>query len=696
MKLTLYSLVLFLFFHICAFASTPAEFSEHFKLLPQPQKIELLTGKGLLYYELRGVHIQDKGNRPVMTGILSNLPRIGFGAFGSVSLIINVNLGLPSAEGYQLEIMDSKVMVQAMDPAGLFYGIQTLSQLLEDAQDQQIEIPPCRITDYPEIAYRAVHLDLKHHIDAGHYYYAMIDRLAGIKVNAIIIEFEDKLRYRKSPLVASPNAISIEEFAALSKYAKDRHIEISPLIQGLGHASYILKHEKYKSLRDDPVSDWVFDPLNPGTYDLQFSLYEDAIEATPYGKYLHVGGDEVGALGKSALSKASGMKPLELQMYWLKKVTDFARQHNRVPIFWDDMVFKLANLYETTYDSSIPAEEIAARWKKNAPLLEESLPIFPKGCAYMRWNYDDPMLPGNQMAIDWYKANNLTVMAATSAQTYSSMFPNTIAQFQPIKKFCQLTSEKKMSGILCTIWDDTSPHLEVISRGVFDFALFSWNYEDLPMDKAHTLFQHRFYAAALAKPAFNFQDLMEGSTTPFWATAFLQEGDREVYHKTFALITLPDPKNKGDWSKTYKEKLSKANALRMLHTEIAKQLAEALEVTRRNEYALSLFSVINELQTYTCDVLLQLQQYDQASKKKQGIIALQIKKTLEGFPTIRNRFEEAYGKSRIMGNPKGYQLDSNFHHHLANGTNTTDWIFIYEIAMNKKINDWLLQSALAK
>jgi N-acetyl-beta-hexosaminidase len=173
-----------------------------------------------------------------------------------------------------------------MDPAGLFYGIQTLSQLLEDSQDQQIEIPACRITDYPEIAYRAVHLDLKHHIDAGHYYYSMIDRLASIKINAIIIEFEDKLRYRKAPLVGAPNAISIEEFAALSKYARDRHIEISPLVQGLGHASFILKHDEYKSLRDDPESDWVFDPLNPATYDLQFSLYEDAIVATPYGKYL--------------------------------------------------------------------------------------------------------------------------------------------------------------------------------------------------------------------------------------------------------------------------------------------------------------------------------------------------------------------------------------------------------------------------
>ena len=54
--------------------------------------------------------------------------------------------------------------------------------------------------------------------------------------------------------------------------------------------------------------------MNPETYELQFSLYEDAIAATPYGKYLHVGGDEVGHLGMSELSKKSGLTPIQLQM----------------------------------------------------------------------------------------------------------------------------------------------------------------------------------------------------------------------------------------------------------------------------------------------------------------------------------------------------------------------------------------------
>jgi len=438
--------LLFLVFTKCL-AGDIEDFNRHFKILPQPQKVELLKTKGLLYSDLRTIALVNTSQKPVTTGLLDALPLTSAPSTGTVSLIIDKNTGISSSEGYILEISGRQVTIKAPQQAGLFYGIQTLAQLLDDSHDQQLEIPSCRITDYPEIPYRAIHLDLKHHLDAGRYYYEMIDRLAGIKVNAIIIEFEDKLRYRKAPLIGASDAISIEEFAALSKYAQDRFIEISPLVQGLGHASFILKHEEYKNLRDDISSDWVFDPLNPATYDLQFSLYEDAIAATPNGRYLHVGGDEVGTLGKSELSKKSGMKPIELQMYWLKKVSDFAEAHHRIPVFWDDMVFKLAGLYETTYDSSIKEPRVRELWEKNQRFLDEKIPIFPKNCVYMRWNYDDSKLPGNQRAMDWYKKNGLRAMAATAAQARWPMLPRNRSNFQPIKDFCQLTAEKKLDGI---------------------------------------------------------------------------------------------------------------------------------------------------------------------------------------------------------------------------------------------------------
>ena len=102
---------------------------------------------------------------------------------------------------------------------------------------------------------------------------------------------EDKIKYERQPDVGSADALSISAWKKLCNYAQERNIEISPLIQGLGHASFILKHNKYKKLRDNPKSDWAFNPLDPETYEVQFDLYLDALEATPHGRYLHIGGD---------------------------------------------------------------------------------------------------------------------------------------------------------------------------------------------------------------------------------------------------------------------------------------------------------------------------------------------------------------------------------------------------------------------
>ena len=347
-------------------------------------------------------------------------------------------------------------------------------------------------------------------------------------------------RYRKAPLIGAAHAISIEEFEAISRYAKERHIEISPLVQGLGHASFILKHEKYKNLRDNPASDWSFDAVNPETYALQFSLYEDAIAATPYGKYLHVGGDEVGDLGMSELAKKSGLNAIQLQMQWLQKVCEFAKAHNRIPIFWDDMVFKLSGLYQTTWDPSVPVDEVNRIWKDSAHRLDENFNLFPAECVYMRWNYDSPGLLGNNKAIDWYRAHNLKVMAATAAQTMWPMLPREKSNFQPIKDFCKITSEKKLSGILCTAWDDCSPHFETYWRGFHDFAFFSWNYKDTKVEDVHAIFRHRFYAPALSDTSFEFQDLLEQALV-FWETALIEKGHRNNYPEKIDLIELPDP-----------------------------------------------------------------------------------------------------------------------------------------------------------
>lgn len=664
-------------------------FDHYFRLLPKPQKIEILRADGLLYSDLHGIYLTNTYSTPVLSGLPGKLPHTNYQTKGTLSLVIRKDLALPSPEGYILQVKNGQVIIEAKEQSGLFYGIQTLNQLLEDAHDQQVTIPACRIIDYPKIPVRAVHIDLKNHIDAGYYYYSIIDRLAAIKVNNIILEFEDKLRYRKAKDVGAINAISIEEFAAISKYAKDRFIEISPLVQGLGHAAFILKQDAYKDLRDDPVSEWAFDPLNPKTYDLQFSLYEDAITATPYGKYLHIGGDEVGELGKSALSKLSGMNPLELQMHWLKKVTDFALQHNRIPIFWDDMVFKLGGLYRTTYDPEISEKNVMELWLKNKPVLDKNILLFPRNCIYMRWNYNMPIIPGNILAVDWYKSHNLNVMTATSAQTFCTMLQRNRSNFQAIKDFCQLTAKKKLSGILCTIWDDSSPHFETTWRGLYDFAYFSWNDTESSEKVVHATFRHRFFSPDLAGESYEFRNMLEDAVN-FWDTAFIVNGDRENYHDSFKLVELPGSSKIQQWSLQYKDRLDHAEKVVSVYNEIKKRITQSIGLSRRNRYALEVLEQINELQVYSSKLLLLIKQYDMSiSLEIKNEALIKIKNYADEFPGIRKRLEKVYAVTRMMGNPEGYKLDLNLHAHLANSTNNTDWMYLYELAMNRKLSEWL-------
>ena len=322
------SLIVFLLFSfgISTYANT---LPYPFKILPRPQNVTLLNGQGIQYGSLQYVVIKGDFKVPIMGAILSQLTIGKHPGKGTLTLILDKTIGsLASEEGYLMTISKDKIEITATGEAGLFYGCQSLEQLLEDARDFKKPVPSCTITDYPALSYRAVHFDVKHHLDHMNYYYESIDRLARYKINAVVFEFEDKLRYQLQPLVGAPQSISLDEMAALTKYARDRHIEITPLVQGLGHASFILKHEAYSGLRELPWNHWAFCPLNEGTYQVLFDLYRDAIKATPGSKYLHIGGDEIGNIGLCPRCKPTADKEgmMSLNLYWLKRVCEFAKE----------------------------------------------------------------------------------------------------------------------------------------------------------------------------------------------------------------------------------------------------------------------------------------------------------------------------------------------------------------------------------
>lgn len=663
------------------------ELSNCFQLIPQPQKMELKTGKGLFFNELNFIVAEGNAQIPVLGNLAGSLPQEQRNGNG-IWLQLSNSSDLPeSEEGYLLEVTDKRIIIRAKNAKGLFYGCQTLEQLMEDSRDFKVQIPCMKITDYPAIAFRAVHFDNKHHLDRIEYYYRAIDKLARYKINAVIWEIEDKLRYTRRPEIGAPNAISKQEMAAICRYAHKRNVEISPLVQGLGHAGFILKH--HWELRENPDSDWEFCPSDPKTYELQFDLYEDALEAMPFGKYLHVGGDEITAIGIDERCKATGKSAFELQMIWLKKVCDFAVMHNRIPIFWDDMPLKEGGLWETILGDDSGAE-LDKKW--NTKKLDEAIDLFPKECVYMRWNYGDATKPAHVRLLNWYHSKGLKVMGATAASSGDSPFlPRENSKISYIQGFSKLVADNKLEGILATTWDDGSAHLETVWRGWIAQGEFGWNPYSRTIESFITAHGQREFGFAPKDSAMKFLDKLEKAVF-FFDGALVSSGRRNPAWGTtsFTLIDLPDPSKPGTWSTTWQKKIDQAQLEMNRYKQISEEITSAKKQALRNRYTLEVYEQTNNLQIYPSKLILALQAFDTAvNKENQQLAIRQIQNVCDLFSSMQTNLEDVYSETRFMSNPEGYLSDFNHHNHLAAKSNNSDWLFYYELPMVTKVRRWL-------
>jgi hypothetical protein len=602
----------------------------------------------------------------------------------TLRLLLDPGLDL-KAEGYLLEITGESVTITGKDRAGVMYGLMSLQQLAEDARDQGLALPLCSIKDYPLLSWRAIHLDVKHHLEKKEYYYELMDQLARCKVNAIIAEVEDKLGYERRPVVASEDAMSKEEWRALSDYALERNIRISPLVQGLGHASFILKHPELAHLRDDPESDWAFNPLDPRTYELQFDLYRDALEAFPHGQYLHVGGDEVHTTGRN-----SGKSELELQLYWLGRVCAFAKEQGRTPIFWDDMPIKYAGLIESTWNTAFSEEHLDSLWKANEGKLLAFLDQFPRNCIYMRWNYGSPQAPGNTRAMRWFSEHGMQVMGATAGQTRWVLMPQRESNMESIRAFMISSAAQGIDGLLLTLWDDDSPHFELYKRGILAFAEYSWAGDVRGKEAIKQACRHREFGPELAGEEYAFVDRLEHMAS-WWNNALLQQ-KRRVYLATMdfpleeGIIALPDPENKGAWAEVHASRIEAARMIQEDGREVAAIIGGMKKKALRNGYRLEVYEQVNRLVQFPARALLALDTYDRAEGEEAVQSALEQIRDLHGeFTALRSEMESVYGRTRILVKPDGYLLDQDHHHHLANQSLNFDWQFGAELAFLEKL-----------
>ena len=662
---------------------------ENFQLLPVVQEFKFNNGfSNLNFKNLKFAHSPTNDELPERYEYIEHIKK-NVKDESNLFYSIDPNSG-PNEEGYKLNISKDKITIVAHDEPGLFYAFVTLNQILEDSEQSHINLPLVTINDYPKLKFRPIHIDVKHHLEKKSYYFDLIDELAKLKINGIIVEFEDKLKYESRDEVGSSDAMSIDWWGRLSDYAMERNIAISPLVQGLGHASYILKHKKNKFLRDKPESDWAFNPLLKETYDLQFDLYRDAIKATPHGKYLHVGGDEV------HLNERNGKSELELNLIWLNKVSEFAKENNRIPIFWDDMPLKHAGLYRPMFDSQMSVEEVDKIWTENEKNLQKFIDKFPKNAIYMRWNYQKSETYGNQKVMKWYTNNGLKVMGATAGQTRWTLMPQNQSNIPQIKSFALSSIEKKLDGLLLTLWDDDSPHFELYKRGITAFSNYTWSGKNKNINEFKQMFRHRMYGKKFYNDKFGFIDKLE-KPVGNWLNMLLKDNVRraEIAKSKNPLdlfiMDLPDLRNPGNWSVKNSEKIKNAKSVLKVSKEVEMILKEMIDSSPKNIYSLNIYNQVNELVKFSSHCVLMLEKLDKFSTDNnpnlddRNKILNDVLKLEDNFNSMRKQFEYVYSRTRILEKPNDYILDQDHHNHPANQSKNFDWQFFSEIYFLEKL-----------
>lgn len=284
-------------------------------------------------------------------------------------------------EGYVLQVTPAGVDISAGTTAGLFYGVQTLRQMLPleafKGGEWTAELPVVTIKDQPRFRWRGAHLDVGRHFMPLEFIKKYIDTLALHKMNRFHWHLTDdqgwRIEIKKYPklttvgsmrdrtmLVYSPATYEEKphggfytqaEAREIVKYAAERHIEVMPEIEMPGHAQAAIAAYPELGNVDKPLK--VFDKwgVNPNVYNvedhtIQFNkdVLDEIIKIFP-SKFIHVGGDECpkdqwkASPKVQAKMKALGVKTEhDMQSWFIRQMDTHLASRGRRLIGWSEIL----------------------------------------------------------------------------------------------------------------------------------------------------------------------------------------------------------------------------------------------------------------------------------------------------------------------------------------------------------------------
>jgi len=371
------------------------------------------------------------------------------------------------SQGYVIRATDSGVLVAGRTAQGLFYGVQTLRQLLrpEGPGGKTLAIPALVIRDWPSMEWRGVSDDISRGpVPTLDYLKMQIRTLAEYKINLLGFNMEHVFDFQTQALVSPKEAaLTPAEIKELVEYASKYYITLLPEQQAFGHLHQFLKYEIYSDLAETPHGH-VLTPTNPKTYDFIRQVYGEVVPLFP-GPFFHIGSDETFELGlgqTKALAAQQGLGRVYLEH--LQKVFEIMQPYHKQLMFWGDIAVKYPEL----------------------------LTILPKDMIAVPWDYDPK--PSYENIITPYTSAGLRVVVAPGAGNWGVIWPNLESAFVNIRNFVRDGQKHQAIGALNTTWNDDGESLvDMAWPGLVFGAAASWQPSESSIDDFKSSYDWAFY-----------------------------------------------------------------------------------------------------------------------------------------------------------------------------------------------------------
>ena len=380
-------------------------------------------------------------------------------------------LRFPTDESYFLSVTTQEIRLEARHPKGLFYGQQTLRQLMGVSANGRIRIPAVEISDSPRYAYRGLMLDVSRHFYPKEFILKQLDAMSRYKLNTLHLHLTDaagwRLQIDRYPLLtevaawrtqqswklwwfgdrkylhqSDPGAqggfYTKDDMREIIHYAAERNITVIPEIEMPGHSEEVLAVYPELSCSGLPYKHGEFCPGKDTTLAFLKNVLTEVVDLFP-SRYIHIGGDEANKSSWKTCSdcqsrmKTQGLQTeKELQSWFIARIGDFLESKGRRLLGWDEIV-----------EGGIPRGATVMSWRG-----EEG-----GNTALLTGHHAAIMSPGAYCYLDAYQDAPPTQPEAIGGYTPLAK----LYSYEPFSEVEQQVHPDSMLGVQANLWTEYVP-----------------------------------------------------------------------------------------------------------------------------------------------------------------------------------------------------------------------------------------------